>query len=436
VLGQIRNWVVEQIVKMGLAKVAALATPIGDAIEIIADIYETIKFFIEKATKFVKLIDSIVNSLADMVEGKIDAAAQKVEDTLAKSIPLVLRFLAGLFHLDGIGESIRKIIDSVRKPIDDAIEKVLDFIVDKAKPIWEKGKEAFLGKIAAVKGWWKKPKTFQYGEEKHELSVEGEGDHPQVFVQSSKTPLEHFLSDVKATPKQTKDILKLAGQLGWRQGEAQKPSDDEKGSRTYEKLADMLDHLKARKEPVAQINYKEPAHSLGGGLEADAYLSANHPVGSEPHGKDPDVWTDLGYLLGKKHYVRGHLLSMRLGGLGEWKNMMPITNTVNQRMNSQVESALKKATVPGSNRYFHYNVKATYTDDVLPPRDEKAKAKEKEERAENAEKRLVSLRWTVKPAEPKDGGGWKEASGKLLDADGNEMKETVAQGGFSPPTDA
>jgi hypothetical protein len=42
----------------------------------------------------------------------------------------------------------------------------------------------------------------------------------------------------------------------------------------------------------------------------------------------------------------------------------------------------------------------------------------------------------VKPAEPKDGGGWKEASGKLLDADGNEMKETVAQGGFSPPTDA
>jgi len=434
VLDKIRDWTIKEIVKVGLAKVAALATPIGDAIEIIADIYETIKFFIEKATKFVELIDSIVNSLADMVDGKIDAAAKKVEDTLANAIPLILRFLAGLFHLDGIGESIRNIIESVRKPIDEAIGKVLDFIVDKAKPLWEKGQEAFKSKLAAVKEWWRKPKKFHYGEEEHELSVEGEGDHPEVFVQSNKTPLEHFLTDLKVTGKPKQEILKVARQLGWRQGQG--PSEDEKGSKLYDKLMDLLDHLKARKDPPAKIIDNKPVHQPGGGGdEAEAFLSANRPVGSEPHGDDPPVWEDLGAKLRKaSSYVRGHFISMRLGGQGVWTNMIPLTNAVNQRMNSRVESSLKKATIPGSNRYFHYVVKATYKDVDLPPLDEKASAAEQKARASMAEQRLESISWTVKAAQPVGETGWKDAEkpDELLDENGNKMKDTVAQGSLKP----
>jgi hypothetical protein len=430
-----RNWVVEQIVKLGLAQLAALATPIGDAIEIIAGIYETIKFFIEKAAKFVDLIDSIVNSFADMADGNIDAAAKKVEDTLANSIPLLLRFLAGLLHLEGIGESLRKLIDTIRKPIDDAIGKVLDFIVAKAMPIWEKGKEAFLGKLAAVKEWWKKSKKFHYGEEEHEVTVEGEGDHPEIFVASNKTSLEHFLSDVKATPTQTKNILALAKQLGWRQGELQKPADDEKGSRTYEKLVDQLAHLKARHDPPSKVMDPKPKHSLGGGTEAEAFLSANRNPGTEPNDTDPPIWNDLGSLRKEKSYVRGHLLSMRLGGLGVWDNMMPITNKVNQRMNSQVENPLKKATVPGSGRYFHYTVKATYADTVLPPLDPKTGVTERS-REVAAEERLVKLSWTTKPAKYDDESHtWSEdPSARLLDAEGKDMDARVAEGDFTPPT--
>ncbi|HTD55849.1 MAG TPA: DUF4157 domain-containing protein [Silvibacterium sp.] len=434
VIEKARNWVVEQIVKLGLVKVIALANPVGEVIEVIADIYETIKFFIEKATKFVQLIDSIVQSFADMVDGKIDAAAKKVEDTLAGSIPLILRFLAGLLHLEGIGEAIRKIIEAIRKPIDDAIGKVLDFLVDKFKPIWEKGKEAFLGKLAAVKEWWKKPKKFRYGEEEHELVIEGDGDHPQVFVQSNKTALEHFLSDVKAKSEQKKEILRLAGQLRWRQGELQKPADDEKGAKTFDKLKDAMDRLKARQAPPSKLVKEQTTLSLGGGEKADVFLSSNRNLGTEPGGTDPPIWNDLGEKLRKdKSYVRGHLLSMRLGGLGQWKNMMPITNTVNQRMNSQVEAPLKKATTGGSNRYFHYVVEAKYADNVLPPLPDKATAKEQRARGLEAEKRLLKLSWKVTPAEYDEKTGWKETTGDLLDVDGSKLKIN-ADGGFEPPT--
>jgi len=117
VIDGVKNWVITQIVKVGLIKVAELASPIGDAIEVVRSIYETIKFFIEKASKFVELVDSVVNAFSDIADGKIEGAAQKIEDTMSNSIPLILKFLADQLGLSGIGDSIRKIIDDVSKPI-------------------------------------------------------------------------------------------------------------------------------------------------------------------------------------------------------------------------------------------------------------------------------------------------------------------------------
>jgi hypothetical protein len=110
--------------------------------------------------------------------------------------------------------------------------------------------------------------------------------------------------------------------------------------------------------------------------------------------------------------------------------MMPITNTVNQRMNAQVENHLKKATA-NPNRFFHYHITAKYDTGVVLPPEGDAK------RADAAEKRLISLSWTVKAAKPKEGGGGLEEDpkGQLVDADGNPMPGTVAAGNFTPPTD-
>ena len=434
-LDSIKSWIVEQIVTRGLLMVAKLANPVGELVQAIESIYETVNFIIDKASKLADLIDTVVNALSDIVEANTGPAAKKVEDSLSRTIPLLLRFLAGQLHLTGLGKSIREIIEKIRAPIDKAIGAVLKIIVDKAKPLWEAGKAAFTSRLESLKEWWSKPKKFQYGEEDHKITIEGDGNHPDVMVHSAKTPLEHFLKDVHATPKQTKDILKLAGQLKWRQGEAQKPADDEKGAKDFDKLREMMDGLKAKEPAKARIKYPQAPHSLGGGVEADAYLSSNHEVGTEPSGTDPVIWNDLGYLRDQKekYYVRGHLLSMRLGGEGIWKNMMPITNTVNQRMNAQVEDKLKKAIGSGK-RSYHYNIKAKYADTVLPPAQDGDPAAQKQ-RAIDAESRLLSLSWTVKPATfDKDGGGWKEADGALLDADGKTMDARVAQGDFTPPT--
>lgn len=434
----IKNWVIQEIVKRGLLMVAALASPIGDFIEVVTSIYEVIVFIVEKARKLADLVETVVDALADIVAGNIGPAAKKVEDSLARTIPLLLRFLAGMLHLTGIGESIRKIVDDVRTPIDEAIGKVLDIIVENAKPLWEAGKAAFTAKLESIKNWWTKPKKFHWGIEDHEVNIEGDGEHPEVFVHSAeKTPLKQFLKDVKATPAQTKKIVGLADKMGWRQGELQKPADDAVGAKTYDDLTFELDHLKARDAYPSRLVKPQSTHpKLGTGMEADVFLSANRGLGTNPNrDEDPVGWTDLGYLLDKKHYRRGHLLSNRLGGQGEWVNMMPITNAVNGRMNAKVEAPLKKATA-NTDRAYHYIVTASYEDVALPERDpELSDYKNKKRRADAAETRLKRISWTVQMAKGDDKTGQlvdDPDAKSVIDAEGNAMPSEVVSYGFDP----
>ena len=70
--------------------------------------------------------------------------ASKVEDALAKALPLAISFLASLIGLGGISEKIRSIIETVQRPINKAVDAiVLKAVKAFKKPMdWAKGKYA------------------------------------------------------------------------------------------------------------------------------------------------------------------------------------------------------------------------------------------------------------------------------------------------------
>jgi hypothetical protein len=434
-IGSIKEWVVKQIVTRGLLMVAALANPIGDFIEIVGSIYETLEFIVEKASKLVDLVETVVNALSDIVAGAIGPAAKKVEDSLAKTIPLLLRFLAGLLHLSGIGASIRKIIDDVRKPIDDVIGKVLDFIVEKAKGLWEAGKAAFTAGLEKVKNWWTKPRKFNYGEEQHELVIKGKPDHPEVVVHSGEEkPLQQFVTDVKAPAGKKQKILATAKSLSWKEGEAQKPSDDVQGSAKFDQLTNEMAGLKPLGPHPSDVRDNKPKHEIGSADSAEAFLSTSVTEGTKAQGDntdppDPAAWTDLGYLRGRKekNYIRGHLIHNEFGGHAKWPNLMPITNGANQRMYHKVEKQLKKAIKDKNNIHaYHYAVKAHYEPNALPPVKPDDTEDVQHDRARLADARLVSLSWTVKDAQFDEGlKSWKETDETPRDQDNNAFPATV-----------
>jgi hypothetical protein len=69
VFGAIKEWVIKEVVTVGMQHLAALTNPVGDAIEIIKGIYETINFFLEKATEMINFVESVVDTFSNIVAG-------------------------------------------------------------------------------------------------------------------------------------------------------------------------------------------------------------------------------------------------------------------------------------------------------------------------------------------------------------------------------
>ena len=115
-------------------------------------IYDIVKFFMEHAQQIADLINSILDAIALVASGVIDKAAQAVEDSLAKAIPVAIGFLASVLGFGGISEKVQSIIQKMRQPIDKAIDWVIDQGVKAYKKVSNKLKKSKLGKkIGAAK---------------------------------------------------------------------------------------------------------------------------------------------------------------------------------------------------------------------------------------------------------------------------------------------
>lgn len=139
VIGEIRNWVTTQVIKMAIVKVISMFNPVSAIVSVIQMIYKVIKFFIERGSQIMALFKAIAGSVGAIVAGNVGALAKKIEEVLARSIPVVIGFLASLLGLGGIANKIKSIINKVRQPVEKAIDKVLKKIVGTVKKLVGKG---------------------------------------------------------------------------------------------------------------------------------------------------------------------------------------------------------------------------------------------------------------------------------------------------------
>ena len=98
----VSDWIKWTIVKEAIKTAVAAFTPGAGIIRAIIGIYDTVVFFIQKAKDIMKMIGNFLSSISEIAAGNIGAAAQALEDGLARGLVLVIEFLARLLRLKGI----------------------------------------------------------------------------------------------------------------------------------------------------------------------------------------------------------------------------------------------------------------------------------------------------------------------------------------------
>ena len=138
VIEGITSFVVDTIVKKAIPKLVSMFIPGAGFISAILSIYDTVMVFVQKLAKIAAAVIAFIDSIVAIAAGQIDAAAKKVESTLAGLLSLAISFLAGFLGLGNIASKVMGVIEKVRAAVDKALDTAIAWIVGKAKALFAK----------------------------------------------------------------------------------------------------------------------------------------------------------------------------------------------------------------------------------------------------------------------------------------------------------
>ena len=135
VMEQIMTFVRERIVQAAITRLVTSLNPAGAFIQAIIAIYNTVMFFVERLRQIAQVAMSFIDSIAAIASGAIGQAANRVEQTMAGLLTLVISFLARLVGLGRVSDAVVNIVNRIRAPIDRALDFVVNWIVNAARAI-------------------------------------------------------------------------------------------------------------------------------------------------------------------------------------------------------------------------------------------------------------------------------------------------------------
>jgi hypothetical protein len=134
-IGQITQMITTEVVKAAVIKLVSMLNPAGAVVQAILAIYNTITFFIQKINQIAAVVASFIDSIAAIAAGQISSAAKKVEQTMARTLTVIIAFLAKFAGLGNIPEKVVGIIKKIRQPIDKGLDKIVTWLGNMLKKL-------------------------------------------------------------------------------------------------------------------------------------------------------------------------------------------------------------------------------------------------------------------------------------------------------------
>lgn len=265
VIGGIRTFVIETLIMGGLSWLAGLSNPVGAVVKVVLAIYNIIKTFLERLDQILEVAESIFSSIGAIAAGQVKQAADFIERTMAATIPVVISFLAALVPVTGITKAIRNIIEKLRAAVNRAIDKLITFVVKKAKKLFAK----LIGKLNSKR---KLPSAnFMFGKKQHRIFAEKAGKGVEVRIASGEGHTPAQVAAASAEEGKKLEDKKAQAEAGEITSEV-KEADDEtsKEAKPLKPASQKDNQLKGFAALEAEL--KEAATELQqAGSDTDAY---------------------------------------------------------------------------------------------------------------------------------------------------------------------
>jgi phage-related protein len=367
VIDAVKNWVMEKIITQITTKLLSMLDPTGimAVINSCIAIYSAIQSFIKYLREMLEVINSFVNGVADIAEGKIETAANYLENTMGRAMPIVIGFLANQVGLGGIGRRVGEMIESVRGMVDQALTWLVNKAVDTGMNLLDRAMAAGRSAASTVLGWLGFRERFRTPNGiEHTIYTRQDGDTASLIIESTPMDILSFFnqkqaelavdSTINVSEKSTK-LGRITHGKNLLQGLQALMNNDE--TKDNPRIPQMITEVIAVVQeiesgaagvapPVSAVF--QPGFSNGvkatsfnarfmhkGGSVRDrngnnVTVDKNHPDGSEPgSGTLSDAFQILTDMRLNNRWVRFHIVNAYFGGAGMDSNLIPTPNYIN-----------------------------------------------------------------------------------------------------------
>ena len=207
------KFVVEALIKNVTARVVMLLNPVGAIAQAIELIYRVLRWIFTNAARIFSFVETVVNGMADIIAGNIGGMAKAVEAALAKLIPPVIDFLAGLIGLGDLPNKVVETVKGMQEWVASILDRAIGWLVEQGRRLLEavglggEQEPTATGELGPVGDTI----NFTGGDASHRMWIEESGTATTVMVASGEESVGQKLARWKTE----------APRLGEQRGEAE-----------------------------------------------------------------------------------------------------------------------------------------------------------------------------------------------------------------------
>ncbi|XVU28347.1 hypothetical protein ACQPZJ_15275 [Actinoplanes sp. CA-054009] len=132
------GYLLPTILIAGITWIVSLFNPASAFIRACKMIIDIIRFVVTQGRQIIQFVNAVLDAVIAIARGGAGGVAALVENALAKSIPVLIGALAAILGIGGIAGKVREIFQKMARPVNRAIDWVVDKIVGLVKKLWSR----------------------------------------------------------------------------------------------------------------------------------------------------------------------------------------------------------------------------------------------------------------------------------------------------------
>ncbi|MER5363707.1 hypothetical protein [Streptomyces sp. NPDC002722] len=138
ILEKLTSYLIPTVIVAGITWIISLLNPASAFVRAVKGIIDIVTFIVNQGAQIVEFVNAVLDAVIAIANGGSASVPKMVETALAASVPLLIGFLASLLGIGSLANKVKSVFHAVARPVNRAIDKIVNFITQKGKALWNK----------------------------------------------------------------------------------------------------------------------------------------------------------------------------------------------------------------------------------------------------------------------------------------------------------